>query len=153
MPVYFYNKKDKPILHTNLGVNMKRIVILLVIAFTSATIGQTAQSNIPPKIFDTSHSKILFNTNVQIIESDSSTHYYYTSVYVNNKNEDTLLNSLLTAYDGDVEFPIYRARSEQRVNYSLYGVIDTTKALECGYASDLSKSAMMDSLGLLYLRR
>lgn len=126
---------------------MKQLIVILLL-----TLGVVAQtnSNIAPEMFSQHQGSTYFATAI-INEGDSL--YTYQFVPIESISESDMLSALLSDFenrtDGDITFQQYRARSVERVNYALYGTVDTSKAVACGFVDGITESQMKALLGVI----
>lgn len=127
---------------------LKKIVFGLLIS-TIMIFAQT-HSNVAPEMFSQHQGSTYFATAI-INEGDSL--YTYQFVPIESISESDMLSALLSDFenrtDGDITFQQYRARSVERVNYALYGTVDTSKAVACGFVDGITESQMKALLGVI----
>lgn len=130
---------------------MKKM-ILVVLLLTIGVVAQT-NSNIAPEMFSHHQGSMTFSTAI-INEGDSL--YTYQFVAIESISESDMMNALLSDFnnrtDGDISFFQYRARSVERVNYALYGTVDTSKAAACGFDTGITEAEMKTLLGVVDYR-
>ena len=125
---------------------MKKIIIGLLLVAT--IVFAQVHSSDAPSMFYQHQNQTYFVTNIVNL-GDSA--YTYQAVPIAGFGYDDILQGLLTDYPNnyeDVSFPIYYARSVERVSFAVYGTVNTAKATACGYQSGITEAEMKENLGV-----